>query len=62
MANKYWMLREKRKFVRFHEDMKVRYSRVYSDPNFDNIKMKNISRKGLCISTYEKLKVKDVLR
>ena len=59
--NKYWVLRERRKFVRFHEDMKIRYNRLGSDPKTDNPKMSNISRAGLCISTYEKLKEKDAL-
>lgn len=61
IANKYWILREKRRFVRFHENMKIRYNRIGSEPNPDNAKMQNISRKGLCISTYEKLKEKDSL-
>jgi len=55
IANKYWVLREKRRFVRFQEGMKIRYNRQ------GDIKMRNISRKGLCISTYEKLKTKDSL-
>ncbi len=62
IANKYWALREKRRFVRFDEGLKIRYNRTDSDPYADNgIKMRNISRKGLCISTYEKLKQKDTL-
>lgn len=60
-ANKYWALREKREFVRFEEDLKIRYNRINSEINLDNAKMQNISRKGLCISTYEKLKEKDNL-
>lgn len=62
IANKYWILREKRKFVRFDEDMKIRYNRVDSEPGAGNTKMVNLSRKGICISTYEKLKEKDTLR
>jgi PilZ domain len=61
IANKYWVLREKRKFVRFQEGMKIRYNRIDSAHSQDNAKMRNISRKGLCISTYEKLKEKDNL-
>ncbi len=61
IANKYWVLREKRRFVRFQEDMKIRYIRIGSDPGQDDAKMRNISRKGICISTYEKLKEKDSL-
>jgi predicted DNA-binding WGR domain protein len=60
-ANKYWMLREKRGFVRFQENLKIRYNRIGSEINQGDIKMRNISRKGLCISTYEKLKEKDNL-
>ena len=61
IANKYWVLREKRRFVRFQEGMKIRYKHINSNPVQDNVKMRNISRKGLCISTYEKLKPKDTL-
>jgi hypothetical protein len=60
-ANKYWILREKRRFVRFHEDMKIRYNRIGSESSQASTKMQNVSRKGLCISTYEKLKKKDTL-
>ena len=61
MLNKYWILRERRRFVRFNEDMKIRYNRLNSEPKVNNPKMSNISRTGLCISTYEKLKEKDAL-
>jgi len=61
VVNKYWVLRERRRFVRFHEDMKIRYNRLGSEPKSSNPKMSNISRAGLCISTYEKLKEKDAL-
>jgi len=61
MANKYWAVREKRKFVRFQEDMKIRYNRINSTSSRNNTKMRNISTKGLCISTYEKLEKKDML-
>ncbi|MDP2920873.1 MAG: PilZ domain-containing protein [Candidatus Omnitrophota bacterium] len=59
--NKYWVLREKRKFVRFNEDMKIRYNRIGSESKEPDPKMENISRSGLCISTYEKLKERDTL-
>jgi len=61
LANKYWVLREKRRFVRFQENMKIRYTRIESNSIQDDTRMKNISKKGLCISTYEKLKKKDTL-
>jgi len=61
IANKYWTLREKRRFVRFQEDMGIRYNRIGSESSQVNTKMRNVSRKGLCVSTYEKLKNKDTL-
>lgn len=61
VANKYWILREKRNFVRFQENMKIRYNRIGSGPRQDDTKIQNISSNGLCISTYEKLKEKDNL-
>jgi len=61
VANKYWILREKRRFVRFQENMKIRYARIKSNLIQDDARMKNISKKGLCISTYEKLKKEDTL-
>ena len=62
MVNKYWILREKRRFVRFQEDMRIRYNHIPSESREgNNAKIKNVSRKGLCISTYEKLKKKDIL-
>ncbi len=61
IANKYWVLREKRRFVRFQENLKIRYNRIGSELNPGNTKMQNVSKKGLCISTYEKLKEKDSL-
>ena len=61
VANKYWILREKRNFVRFQENMKIRYNRIGFGLRQDNTKIQNISSNGLCISTYEKLKEKDNL-
>jgi len=61
VANKYWILREKRNFVRFQDNMKIRYNRIGSEPSHEGTKMQNISGNGLCISTYEKLKEKDSL-
>ena len=59
--NKYWILRERRRFIRFNEDMKIRYNRLASEPKTNNSRVSNISRTGLCLSTYEKLKEKDAL-
>lgn len=61
VANKYWILREKRRFVRFQDDLNIRYNRIGAETKPDNIKMQNVSKKGMCISTYEKLKEKDSL-
>ncbi len=41
--------------------MKIRYNRIGSESSQYTPEMKNISKKGLCISTYEKLKKKDGL-
>jgi hypothetical protein len=60
IANKYWMLRERRHFVRFKDEIKIRYNIIGSKLN-GNGKTNNISRAGLCISTYEKLKEKDAM-
>ncbi|OIO34150.1 MAG: hypothetical protein AUJ70_01715 [Candidatus Omnitrophica bacterium CG1_02_40_15] len=61
IANRYWVLREKRRFVRFRENLKIRYNRIGSELSPDNTKMQNMSKTGLCISAYEKLKQKDKL-
>ena len=53
-----WMLRERRKFVRFNEDLKVRYNSVHKSSNFFSSKATNISQGGLCLVSYEKLKEK----
>ena len=54
-------MKEKIRFVRFQEDMTIRYNRVNSTSGKRDTEMKNISAKGLCISTYEKLEKKDML-
>lgn len=60
IANKYWMLRERRHFVRFDSDLRIRYDLINSKQTQD-ADTKNISMAGLCISTYEKLRQKDVM-
>lgn len=60
IANKYWMLRERRHFVRFDSDLKIRYDLINSKQTQD-ADTNNISMAGLCISTYEKLRQKDVM-
>ncbi|MFA4991474.1 MAG: PilZ domain-containing protein [Candidatus Omnitrophota bacterium] len=62
LANKYWILRERRRFVRFNKEMRVRYSFIGAqENNHHETKTTNISRKGLCISSYTKLKEKDLV-
>lgn len=61
-ANKYWILRERRNFVRFQKEMKIRYNLRDSAPGAEHYsKTTDISSKGLCISSYEKLKEKSFL-
>ena len=62
LANKFWILRERRRFVRFKEGMKIRYNLLqHKSSNLIPSKTTNVSRRGLCLLTYEKLKVKDWL-
>lgn len=62
LANKFWILRERRRFVRFKEGMKIRYSLLqHKSSKSVSSKTSDVSRKGLCLLTYEKLKVKDQL-
>jgi len=58
MASKYWILRERRRFVRFDEEMKIRYNLLHKPSDLKHTKTTNISGKGLCFLTYEKLKEK----
>jgi len=58
MASKFWILRERRRFIRFHEEIKIRYNflgKTY-DPHYS--KTTNISSRGICVLTYERLKDK----
>ncbi len=59
LANKYWILRERRRFVRFNEELKIRYNVLRESSNFNNAKTSNISRKGIGLLAYEKLRKKD---
>lgn len=61
LASKFWILRERRRFVRFGEEIKIRYSLLRPSPAFRDSKTSNISRKGLCLVAYEKLKEKTVM-
>lgn len=58
LASKFWVLREKRRYVRFDEDLKIRYNILSEAPHFKESKTANLSRKGVCLLTYEKLKKK----
>ena len=58
LASKFWVLREKRRYVRFNEDLKIRYDLLSETPHFRESKTANLSKKGVCLLTYEKLKRK----
>ena len=56
MASKFWFLRERRRSIRFSDEIKIRYNllgKTY-DPHYS--KTTNISSRGICILTYERLK------
>ncbi len=59
LASKFWMLREKRRFVRFDDEIKIRYNPVNNTRNAQYSKTVNLSKKGLCLLAYEKLKEKN---
>ncbi len=63
LASKYWVLKEKRRYVRFGEELRIRYdlTKAPQPSVFEASKTTNISKKGLCLVTYEKLKKKDML-
>ncbi|NQV04422.1 MAG: PilZ domain-containing protein [Candidatus Omnitrophica bacterium] len=61
LASKFWMLREKRRFVRFDDEIKIRYNLVNNARNAQYSKTANVSRKGLCLLTYEKMKEKNCI-
>jgi hypothetical protein len=58
LANKYWILRERRRYVRFDEELKIRYNFRNKPLDFQESKATNVSKKGLCLVSYEKLKEK----
>lgn len=62
IVNKYWILKERRRFVRFRDELKIRYNLLKALPkNNHNGHTINISKSGLCITTYEKLNKKSIL-
>lgn len=61
LVRKYWILAEKRRFVRFKKDLNIRYQPVKKAQDFKDSKASNISKSGLCLITHEKLKRKDLL-
>jgi hypothetical protein len=61
LASKFWVLRERRKYIRFDDELKIRYNPVRNSHNFHYSKTSNVSKKGLCLLTYEKLKEKDFI-
>lgn len=58
LANKFWILRERRNFVRFDKEIKIRYNLRDKSRSFQDSKTSNISKSGLCLVTYEKLEEK----
>lgn len=61
LASKYWALRERRRYVRFNDEIKIRYNLLPNPHNPSTSKTFDISKKGLCLITYEKLKKKSYL-
>ena len=61
LASKYWALRERRRYVRFKDEIKIRYNLLPNPHNPSISKTADISKKGLCLVTYEKLKKKSYL-
>jgi hypothetical protein len=61
VPNKYWIFKEKRRFIRFPEKINVRYTLFKKNPDYHNSKTANISRTGLCLVSYKKVKEKDCL-
>lgn len=61
LANKYWILKERRRYVRFKDEIKIRYVLLNKSPGPRHTTASNISKKGLCLVTYEKLKEKSFL-
>ena len=55
LARKFWSLKEKREYIRFDDEIKIRYRILDKSPKFLSTKTANISQKGLCLLTYEKL-------
>ena len=55
-ASKFWILRERRRFVRFSDEINIRYNFLGKsyDPHYS--KTTNISSRGICILTYERLR------
>ncbi len=58
LARKFWELRERRMYVRFDENLKIGYNLLPKAPRFQESKTINLSKKGLCLLTYEKLNEK----
>ena len=58
LASKFWALRERRIYVRFDENLKIRYDLLSKTPSFQESKTVNLSKKGVCLLTYEKLERK----
>jgi len=61
LVNKFWLLRERRRFVRFKKELRIRYDLSRRTPRTVGTRTGDISRKGVCLLTYERLKQKDSL-
>lgn len=61
LANKYWILKERRRYIRFNEELKMRYNIINKPENTMVTKTSNISKKGLCFIAYERLDIRSYL-
>ena len=62
LASKYWTtLRERRSYIRFDDEIKIRYNLVRGSQDSCMAKTSNISKKGLCLVAYEKLRKESYL-
>ncbi|MFH1478752.1 MAG: PilZ domain-containing protein [Candidatus Omnitrophota bacterium] len=61
-ASKYWSLKERRRFIRFKDDINIRYNVLPKKSNTSPSKSIDISQGGLCLLTYEKLRERSSLQ
>jgi len=58
LASKFWILKERRRFVRFDQDIKIKYNLLNKTHEPYYSKTSNISSRGVCIVTFERMKDK----